>query len=96
MFDELVHDEVDQYLVGNPRIVPLFEIDLSEVVIPYITDKEDDDAKLDQEAVRDLRQAHEALEKELGVSQCVKASTLEEVNLGTVEEPRPVSLDKEM
>ena len=36
------------------------------------------------------------MDKELAISQHVKASTLEEVNLGTDEEPRPVSVAKEM
>ena len=36
------------------------------------------------------------MEKEFAVSHRVKASTLEEVNLGTVKEPWPVSMPKEM
>ena len=36
------------------------------------------------------------MDKELAISQHVKASTLEEVNLGTDEEPQPVSVAKEM
>ena len=41
MLEGLADEEVDQYLFGNPRIVPLFEIDVTEVVIPYIIGKEE-------------------------------------------------------
>ena len=57
---------------------------------------EDADKETDKEAIRELQQAQEALEKELAVSQCIKASQLEEVNLGTAEDARPVHIAKEM
>ena len=87
---------VDQYLEENPKIVPLFEIDVAEAVSPYITQPDDVGKELDKETIRELRQAHEALEREMAVSQCVKASQLEEVNLGTEEDARAVYIAKEM
>ena len=50
----------------------------------------------DREAIRELRQVQELLEWEMAVSQRVKASKLEEVNLGTGEAPRLVNVAKEM
>ena len=96
MLEGLADEEVDQYLQENPKIVPLFEIDVAEAVAPYIMQPEDADEEPDKEAIRELRQAQEALEKELAVSQRVKASQLEEVNLGTAEDARPVHIAKEM
>ena len=48
----------------------------------------------DWEAIRELRQAQESLEREMVVSQRVKQSQLEEVNLGTREESKPVHVAK--
>ena len=36
MLEGLADEEVDQYLQENPKIVPLFEIDVAEAVSPYI------------------------------------------------------------
>ena len=44
----------------------------------------------------ELRQAQEALEREKTISQCVKKSTLEGVNLETSVTPRLVNMAKEM
>ena len=93
---KLADEEVDHYLQENPKIVPLFEIDVAEAVAPYIMQPEDTDEESDKEAIRDLWQTQEALEKELAVSQRVKVSQLEEVNLGTAEDERPVHIAKEM
>ena len=43
-----------------------------------------------------MRQAQESLEREMTISQRVKASQLEEVDLGTDNKPRPVNVAKEM
>ena len=96
IMDRLADQEVDRYLAKNLRIVPLFEIDVAEAVTPYVANREEDIDELDKEAIREIRQAQEALEKEMAVSQRMKASTLEEVNLGTIEEPRSVNVAKEM
>ena len=57
---------------------------------------DDADEEPDRDAIQVLRQAQEALEREMAVWQRVKASQLEEVNLGTGEETRPVHVAKEM
>ena len=50
----------------------------------------------DQATIRELRQAQESLEREMTISQRVKASQLEEVDLGTTDKPRPVNVAKEL
>ena len=94
MLEGLPDEEIDRYLEEHPKIVPLFEVDITAAVRPYITSPESDEP--DQEAIRELRQAQESLEKEMTISQRVKASQLEEVDLGTKDKPRPVNVAKEM
>ena len=36
MMEGPTNEEVDQYLEENPKIVPLFEIDVAEIIAPYI------------------------------------------------------------
>ena len=74
----------------------LFEVDIADAVTPYVTNKEVEAAELDSEVIQELRQAHEALERELAVSQRVKASTLEELDLDIGEAPQLVQVAKEM
>ena len=63
MLDGLADEEVNQYLEENPKIVPLFEVDVAKVVMPYVTNREEELDEPDREAIRELRQAQEALEK---------------------------------
>ena len=51
----LPHEEIDRYMEDHPRIVPLFEVDMTGAVEPYITMSEPD--KPDEAAIRELRQA---------------------------------------
>ena len=46
--------------------------------------------------MKELQQARDALERELEISQRVKASTLEDVNLGSSDEPRLVKISKDL
>ena len=96
MLDGLADDEVDRYLEEHPKIVPLFEVDVAKAVTPYVTHRESEFDEPDQETIRELRQLQELLEWEMVVSQRVKASQLEEVDLGTNEVPKPMSVAKEM
>ena len=96
MLEGLADEEEAQYLQENPKIIPLFEIDIAEAVAPYLPQPEEAEAEPDKDAIRELRQAQEALEREMAVSQRVKASQLEEVNLGTTDEAKPVHIAKEM
>ena len=45
MLEGLPDEEVDRYLEENPKIVPLFEVDITVVVGPYVMSLESD--KLD-------------------------------------------------
>ena len=94
MLEGLPNEEVDRYLEEHPKIVPLFKVDIMEAVGPYVMSSGSDEP--DQEVIRELRQAQESLEKEMTISQQVKASQLEEVDLGTKDKPRPVNVAKEM
>ena len=42
MMEELAHEEVDQYLEENSKIVPLSEIYAAEIIAPYIVEGEID------------------------------------------------------
>ena len=96
MLDGLTDNEIDLYLDEHPKIVSLFKVDVADVVMSYITHWEDEFDELNREAIRKLRQAQESLEWEMVICQRVKASNLEEVDLGTTEVPRPVNVTKEM
>ena len=58
MLDGLADEEVDRYLKDNPRIVPLFEIDVVKAATMYMPNPK---------TARELRQTQEALEKEMVV-----------------------------
>ena len=73
MLDSLADDEVNRHLHEHPKIVPLFEVDVTEAVTPYVTYQGREFDEPDQEAIRELRQAQESLEREMAVSQRVKA-----------------------
>ena len=84
--------EVDDFLEDHPTIIPLFEIDtISTVDTPL--DEEVTKATPPQDepnptTIAELRHARDAFEHELAISQRVKASTLESLNLGSNENPR--------
>ena len=96
MLDGLGYEELDRYLEEHPKIVMLFEVNVVEAVMLYVTSREKDTYELDSEVIQELQQALEALEKERAMSQHVKASTLEDINLNTIKEPRRVNVAKEM
>ena len=66
MLEGLPYEEIDRYMEEHPRIVPLFEVDITVAVEPYIPMPEPD--KPDQAAIRELRQAQESLEREMTIS----------------------------
>ena len=61
MLEGLADEEEAQYLQENPKIVPLFEIDITEAVAPYLLQPNETEAEPDKDAIRELRQAQEAL-----------------------------------
>ena len=85
MLDGLADDEMNSFLEEHPTIVPLFEIHVLSAVEPYIAtnSKPDDLHKPDPTSLKELQQAREALERELAISQRIKPSALEKVNIGS-------------
>ena len=57
MLAGLADEEVDRYLEENPRIVPLFEVDVAEAVSPYMVQTKEAGEEPDKDAIRELRQA---------------------------------------
>jgi hypothetical protein len=82
MLEGLTEEEADTFLQENPTIVPLYEIDVVKEAEPYQLTEE--------AAIVELGRAREALERELAVSQRVRPTELEQLNLGTAQEPRNV------
>ena len=72
MMEGLDGGEEHQYFEDNPKIIPLFEIDVVKVHTPYLGDDEKvDDLQVDDKTLRGLRLRQEAMEKEMQVSQRV-------------------------
>jgi hypothetical protein len=78
MLEGLTEEEADTFLQENPTLVPLYEIDVVKEAEPYQISAE--------VAIVELGRARDALDWELAVSQRVRATELEELNLGTAEE----------
>ena len=55
MLDGLADKEIEQYLEEHPKIVPLFEVDVAEVVTSYVTYQEEEFDEPDQEAIYELQ-----------------------------------------
>ena len=61
MMEGLDEGEVNQYFEENPKIIPLFEIDVVDIITPYITNEEkereisDTEATLDDKSLRELQ-----------------------------------------
>jgi hypothetical protein len=88
MMEGLTEEEADTFLQENPTLVPLYEIDVIKEAEPYQIS--------DEAAIVELGRAREALERELAVYQRVRPTELEELFLGTMEEPRNVLIAKEL
>ena len=98
MLDGLANDKINTFLDEHPTIVPLFEIDVLSAIEPYLANTINHEAphEPDQDSVKELQQARDAVDCELAISQRVKASTLEEVNLCSLSEPRQVKIAKDL
>ena len=57
MLDELADEEVDWYLEEHPKIVLLFEVDVTEAVAPYVNCWEVEIDEPDRKVIRELQQA---------------------------------------
>ena len=54
MLDRLADEEVDRYLEEHPKIVPLFEVDITEAVIPYVMNLGKESDEPDEEEIQEL------------------------------------------
>ena len=87
MMEGLDEGEVNQYFEEKLKIIPLFEIDVVDIITPYMSNREKDvdsseaEEPLDDKTLKELRLQQEAMEREMQVFQHVQASTLEELNL---------------
>ena len=89
MLEGLEDTELEAYLDKNLRIVPLFEIEILETANEYVPTiaSNGEEYEPDPKSVLDLRKAPEAFEKEMEISQRVITSTMENINVGSVEAP---------
>ena len=85
MLEGLEDEELECYLDENPRIIPLFEIDVRGTTDSYASPigstGHDDEPR--EEALVELQRAQEAFEREMEISRRVATTELEEVNMGT-------------
>ena len=98
MMEGLDETEEHHYFQDNPKIIPLFEVDILHALTPYVKDHLDTILVNDQ-TLKEIRLQQEATEKELQVSQRVQASSLEELNLVEEESgmlPKTILIAKEM
>ena len=96
MLDGLAEEEVDHFLEEHPTIIPLFEIDvISAIGSPPAEDVTEDSLPQDEPdptTIVELRHALDAFERELAISQGVKASTVESLNLGSDDNPHTLQI----
>ena len=98
MLEWLEDEELERYLNENPRIVPLFEIDVGETAESYAspTGTTGHDDELGEDAIVELRHAQEAFEREMETLRRVITTELEEINVGTTDDPRTISITKNL
>ena len=98
MLEGLKDDELEKYPDENPRIVPLFEIDVVETNETYTTSTPaaEWDDEPSEEAIMELRCAQDAFDQEMEISRHITATTLEEINVGTPEAPGALSVAKDL
>ena len=98
MLEGLDDTELEAYLDENPRIVPLFEIDVMETIAEYVPTStlQEEEYEPNPESIIELSRAREVFEKEMEISCRVISSTLEEVNIGTTEVPQLLSIARDL
>ena len=96
MLDGLADDEVHDFLEDHPTIIPLFEIDAISAVDTSLDEEVMEDIRPQDEpdptTIAELRHARDAFERKVAISQQVKASTLESLNLGSDQNPRTLQI----
>ena len=82
-----LYAEVNHYFEEKPKIIPQFEIDVVDIITPYISNEakeaetSDIEDAVDDKTLRKVCLQQEVMEKEMQVSQKVHASALEELNV---------------
>ena len=98
MMEGLDETEEKHYFNENPKIIPLFEVDIVQALTPYVEDHPDT-ILVDEQTLKEIRLQQEACEKEMLVYQRVQASSLEELNLAEDDlesQPKAIIIAKEM
>ena len=80
MMEGLDETEEKHYFNDNPKIIPLFEVDIVQTLTPYV-EEQPDTIPINEQTLKEFRLQQEACKKEMLVSQRVQASSLEELNL---------------
>ena len=84
MLEGMDETELKAYLDENPRIVPLFEIDIIKTTNRYVATAtpEGEEYEPYPESLLELSRVRDAVDREMEISQRVTTSTLEEINVG--------------
>ena len=86
MMEGLDDVEEDQYFDDNPKIIPLFEVDIIKALTPcFGEDDKEEEIQVDDKTLKELHLRQEAMEREMQVSQRVHASALEELNRADID-----------
>ena len=95
MLEGLEDKELEWYLDENPRIVPLFKIDVGGTTETYAAPAATTarDGEPSEEAIVELRHAQDAFDRKIEISRRVTVAALEEINFGTSEGHGPTRYD---
>ena len=98
MLEGLDDEELENDLDENPRIMPLFEIDIIETSGTYAMSATtaEHDFEPNTDALMELHRAQDAFEREMEISRRVTTTSLEEINVGTPDAPRTLSNAKNL
>ena len=98
MLEGLEDDRIGKYLDENPRIIPLFEIDVVETVETYTTPKTatEQDEEPNEEVMMELHRAQHTFDQEMEISRRLTLTLLEEINVGNFEAPRALLVAKDL
>ena len=98
MLEGLEDEELERYLDENPWIMPILEIDVGGTMETYasVVDTATRDEEPSEEVIAELPRAHDTFEHEMELLRCIRATALEEINVGTTEAPRALSLTKDL
>ena len=98
MLEGLEDEELERYLDENPWIMPILEIDVGGTMETYasVVDTATRDEEPSEEVIAELPRAHDTFEHEMELLLRVTTTTVEEINVGTAEIPRALSIAKDL